>query len=74
MPSECGYRISRSSVMSVALQAYNLLKVAGRSQGLDTLRQDLSGRFARTSRRAQPVPVAQPEPQAAPARTMAMAA
>jgi hypothetical protein len=37
-----------SDVMSLALEGYALLKVAGRNQGLDALRKELSGRFAKT--------------------------
>ena len=42
----------RSDIMSVALQGYNLLKTVGRSQGLDPMRRELSGRFAGQGRRA----------------------
>jgi len=35
----------RSDIMTVALQGYNLLKTVGRSQGLDPMRRELSGRF-----------------------------
>lgn len=34
-----------SDVMSLALEGYALLKVAGRNQGLEALRRELSGRF-----------------------------
>lgn len=37
-----------SDVMSLALEGYALLKVAGRSQGLEGLRRELSGRFHKT--------------------------
>jgi len=47
-----------SDVMSVALQGYGLLKLTGRNEGLDSLRKDLGGRFAKGPRQA-----AQPEPQ-----------
>ena len=40
-----------SDMMDVALQGYALLKVAGRQQGLDGLRQELGSRFARSRRR-----------------------
>ncbi len=34
-----------SDVMSLALEGYALLRVAGRNQGLESLRRELSGRF-----------------------------
>lgn len=37
-----------SDVMSLALEGYALLKVAGRSQGLEGARKDLSSRFSKT--------------------------
>lgn len=37
-----------SDVMSLALEGYALLKVAGRNQGLEALRKDLSSRFSKT--------------------------
>jgi hypothetical protein len=37
-----------SDVMSLALEGYALLKVAGRNQGLEALRKELSGRFNKT--------------------------
>jgi len=42
-----------SDVMSLALEGYALLKVAGRNQGLEALRKELSGRFSKT-RAAEP--------------------
>lgn len=36
-----------SDVMSAALEGYALVKVAGKGQGLDALRQQMSARFAR---------------------------
>lgn len=36
-----------SDVMSLALEGYALLKVAGKNQGLEGLRRDLSARFAK---------------------------
>lgn len=39
-----------SDVMAVALQGYALLKVAGKNQGLEGLRKELSARFAKSSR------------------------
>ena len=40
-----------SDVMAAALQGYKLLKVAGRSQGLEGLRETLSGRFSKSPRK-----------------------
>ena len=40
-----------SDVMATALQGYQLLKVAGRSQGLAGLRETLAGRFAKSPRK-----------------------
>jgi len=42
--------------MAMALQGYRLLKFTGRSEGLETLRQQLGERFAKTPRQAQPAP------------------
>jgi hypothetical protein len=51
-----------SDVMAVALQGYRLLKMTGRSEGLEPLRQELGARFAKTPR--QPLqPTRQPQPQ-----------
>jgi len=56
-----------ADVMSVALQGYSLLKLTGRSEGLDPLRRELGVRFSRNSRRAvQPVPVPVPVPVTEP--------
>ena len=44
-----------SDVMTVALQGYSLLKLTGRAEGLETLRQSLGERFAKTAR-PQPTP------------------
>lgn len=44
-----------SDVMDVALEGYALVKVSGRAQGLDELRRELGGRFAKT-RRKEPAP------------------
>lgn len=49
-----------SDVMDFALDGYALLKVAGRSQGLEALRKELSSRFARASRTPPSPPVAGP--------------
>jgi hypothetical protein len=46
-----------SDIMSTALEGYGLLKVSGKNQGLDGLRQELSSRFAK-SRRVTEVPAA----------------
>ena len=46
-----------SDVMSLALEGYALLKVAGRNQGLEALRKELSGRFNKT-RAPEPPPAA----------------
>jgi hypothetical protein len=46
-----------SDIMSTALEGYGLLKVSGKNQGLDGLRQELSSRFAK-SRRVAEVPAA----------------
>ncbi len=55
-----------SDVMTVALQGYSLLKVTGRTEGLEPLRQEMGERFYRSSRQPQPVPQAPPPlPQAA---------
>ena len=50
-----------SDVMDLALRGYSLLKLTGRSEGLDPLRQQLSGRFAKTARQAPPAPEATPQ-------------
>jgi hypothetical protein len=57
-----------ADVMTVALQGYSLLKLTGRTEGLDPLRKELGVRFAKSSRRAVlPVPVTPvPAPQAEP--------
>lgn len=46
-----------SDVMSLALEGYALLKVAGKNQGLEALRKELSGRFNK-SRTQEPAPPA----------------
>ena len=43
-----------SDVMIASLEGYALLKVSGRNQGLEGLRQSLSARFGKTARRAEP--------------------
>ncbi len=47
-----------SDVMSASLEGYALLKVSGRNQGLEGLRQGLSARFGKTARRAEPATLA----------------
>lgn len=46
-----------SDLMAVALQGYQLLKVAGKGQGLESLRKELGERFTKTSRSSE-----EPEP------------
>ncbi len=46
-----------SDVMNAALEGYALLKVSGKGQGLEALRQSISARFAH---RARAVPAASP--------------
>jgi hypothetical protein len=54
-----------SDVMAVALQGYSLLKLTGRTEGLEPLRQELGVRFTKASRRAaQPTPQPQAVPEA----------
>ncbi|MCY7354736.1 MAG: hypothetical protein LH470_06605 [Lysobacter sp.] len=46
-----------SDVMSLALEGYALLKVAGKNQGLELLRKELGSRFTKTrTPEAEPVP------------------
>lgn len=45
-----------SDVMSCALQRYALLKAVGKNQGLEGLRKELSTRFAKSARQAEPIP------------------
>lgn len=42
-----------NNVMAVALKSYSLLKLTGRTEGVEELRRDLSTRFSR-SKRAKP--------------------
>jgi len=44
-----------NDIMTVALQAYGLLKLTGRTEGMESLRRDLSGRFSRSKRAAKAV-------------------
>lgn len=55
-----------NDIMAVALQAYGLLRLTGRSEGMETLRRELSGAF-RGGRRAPKgeVPEGPPERKAA---------
>lgn len=43
-----------SDIMDVALEGYGLLKVSGRNQGLDSLRRELSSRWAKARRAPEP--------------------
>ncbi|MDB6163466.1 MAG: hypothetical protein JWL98_898 [Xanthomonadaceae bacterium] len=47
-----------SDLMSLALEGYAMLKVSGKNQGLESMRKDLSARFAKTSRPVAAAPVA----------------
>ncbi|MCB1612903.1 MAG: hypothetical protein KDI60_14275 [Xanthomonadales bacterium] len=51
-----------NDIMTVALQAYGLLKLTGRSEGLEGLRRDLSGRFSRTRRAPKSTEAAETPP------------
>jgi hypothetical protein len=42
-----------SDVMTVALQGYSLLKLTGRSEGLEPLRRELKGRFRKSARQPE---------------------
>jgi len=44
-----------SDVITVALEGYGLLKVSGKSEALKGARKDLSARFSRGSKAAEPV-------------------
>lgn len=46
-----------SDILTAALEGYALLRVSGKGQGLESLRQGLSARFAKTRRAADPEPV-----------------
>ncbi|MBN8481311.1 MAG: hypothetical protein J0L88_06955 [Xanthomonadales bacterium] len=43
-----------SDVMATSLQAYALMKVAGKNQGLEALRKGLGSRFAKSPRTPEP--------------------
>jgi hypothetical protein len=45
-----------SDVMTVALQGYGLLKLTGRSEGLEPLRRELKARFRKSARQPQAEP------------------
>jgi len=47
-----------SDVITVALEGYGLLKVSGKSEALKGARKDLSARFSRASKAAEPVEAA----------------
>lgn len=57
-----------SDVLPVALKGYGLLKLSGRTEGLESLRQTLGKRFAKSPRQVQttPVPLPAPHPEATP--------
>jgi len=43
-----------SDAMDLALEAYGQLKLSGEAHGLETLRRDLGGRFAKAKRKPKP--------------------
>lgn len=45
-----------SDILTAALEGYALLRVSGKGQGLESLRQGLSARFAKSRRAADPEP------------------
>lgn len=45
-----------SDILTAALEGYALLRVSGKGQGLESLRQGLSARFAKNRRAADPEP------------------
>ncbi len=47
-----------SDIITVALEGYGLLKVSGKSEALKGARKDLSARFAKSSRAAEPATAA----------------
>lgn len=55
-----------SDVMSAALEGYAFLKIAGKGEGLESLRRTLSARFNRTASAAAPDPIPTPTPVPAP--------
>ena len=52
-----------ADIMKVALQAYGLLKLTGRAEGMETLRRDLSGMFNRSKRSGNPANEADAAPR-----------
>lgn len=49
-----------ADVMSAALEGYALLKVSGRTLGLEDQRRELGSRFERSARRTEEAPAAEP--------------
>jgi hypothetical protein len=45
-----------ADIFSAALEGYGQLKLSGKSHGLEGLRKELSSRFAKSARTAEPVP------------------
>lgn len=45
-----------SDILTAALEGYALLRVSGKGQGLESLRQGLSARFAKSRRQSEPEP------------------
>lgn len=45
-----------SDTMDFALEGYSQIKLSGGAQGLDELRRELSGRWAKNRRKAEPAP------------------
>jgi len=55
-----------SDVMAAALEGYNLLKRSGKAEGLDSLRKELSARFAKGPRQVPSTMETPAEPQVVP--------
>ena len=53
----------RFAELTTTLQAYGLLKLTGRAEGMEALRRDLSGMFTRTKRSAKPANEADAPPR-----------
>ena len=49
-----------SDIIAVALEGYGLLKVSGKGEALKGARKELSARFAKSARAAEPAEVATP--------------
>ena len=47
-----------SDVMSLALEGYGLLKIAGKNQGIEAMRKELGSRFSKTRAAAVETPAA----------------